>query len=89
MTSNLKTGQWFYIVAINYYPYYLITNILNQSAGLCKECLLKQDIGKDLYNKLTPEERRMIIETEGSVDFGHKVDFEKIKKILASDELID
>ena len=60
-----------------------------QTSGLCEECLLKQDIGSELYNKLTPEDRKLIIETEGSVDFGYKVDLIEMEKILASDDLID
>jgi len=46
---------------------------------------LKEDIGEELYNQLTPEQREWVIQTEGSIDLGREfteADFERIKRDL-------
>lgn len=62
-------------------------NKLNENYYKLQE--LKKDIGEDLYNSLGNEDRDFILKTEGSVDFGYKVDLIEMEKILASDDLID
>lgn len=44
---------------------------------------LKEDIGEELYNQLTPEQRELIIETEGSLDLGRKYTEEDFKRMRA------
>ena len=39
---------------------------------------LKNEIGENLYNQLSNEDRDFMLETAGSLDFGHPVDLEKM-----------
>lgn len=43
---------------------------------------LKEDIGANLYNQLTPEKRDWIIKTEGSIDLGKEYTEEDFKKLF-------
>jgi len=50
---------------------------------------LRRNVGDDIYYKLTPEQRKWIIENEGSIDLGKKYteeDFERIKRVFKIDE---
>jgi len=47
------------------------------SVRVLKEEQLKEDIGEKLYNQLSAEDKKFIIETEGSIDFGYPVDLIK------------
>ena len=42
---------------------------------------LKNDIGDDLFYALSDEDKQFILDTEGSIDFGYKLDNEGIKRI--------
>lgn len=44
--------------------------------------LLKNDIGKELFNKLSYNDRIFMIETSGSIDFGHSIDFDKLAQYI-------
>lgn len=49
---------------------------------------LRADIGDDLFYSLSDAEKQFIIDTEGVVDFGHKMteeDFLKTEKFLRED----
>lgn len=49
---------------------------------------LKKDIGEDLFSSLSDEDKDFILKTEGSVDFGYKINptnLLEIKKILRED----
>jgi hypothetical protein len=54
----------------------------------CVYCLeeLKNDIGDELFNRLSDEDKRFILETEGIVDFRHKVDLDEIQRIIKNIE---
>lgn len=45
---------------------------------------LKNDIGDDLFYALSDEDKQFILDTEGSIDFGYKLDNEGIKRIEKS-----
>lgn len=49
---------------------------------------LKKDIGEDLFASLSDEDRDFILKTEGSIDFGYKINsinLHEIEKILRED----
>lgn len=67
-------------------------NLIDLQKGLYKEEndleKLRKDLGDDLYNSLTFEDKKFIIDTEGVVDFGFKItsdNFNDIEKILRED----
>ena len=39
---------------------------------------LKNDIGEELFNKLSYDDKTFMVKTAGSIDFGHLVDLNKI-----------
>lgn len=43
-----------------------------------REKMLKNDIGEGLFNQLSYADRIFMIETAGSIDFGHAIDLDKI-----------
>lgn len=45
-----------------------------------KLLLLKNDIGEELFNKLSYSDRIFMIETAGSIDFGHPINLDKIAR---------
>lgn len=45
---------------------------------------LKNDIGNDLFYALSDDDKQFILDTEGSIDFGYKLDSEGIKRIEKS-----
>lgn len=47
---------------------------------------LKQDIGSELYSKLTYEDRIFMVETAGSVDLGKRVDLYQIYRDIENYE---
>lgn len=49
---------------------------------------LRKDIGDELFNSLSEEDKLFILETEGMIDLGYKFtkkDFEKVEKSLRED----
>lgn len=49
---------------------------------------LRKDIGNELFNSLSEEDKLFILETEGMIDLGHKFtkkDFKKVEKSLRED----
>lgn len=80
------------------YDYQPIVGLVQQyySASFAKDFLdknskleeLKNDIGEDLFASLSDEDRDFILKTEGSVDFGYKINsinLHEIGKILRED----
>lgn len=47
-----------------------------------KLIILKNDIGDELFNSLSSEDRDFIINTAGSIDFGHLVDLDKVANAI-------
>lgn len=47
-----------------------------------KLLLLKDDIGEELFSKLSYSDRIFMIETSGSIDFGHSIDFDKMAQYI-------
>ncbi len=45
---------------------------------------LKSDLGNDLFNSLSSEDKQFILDTEGSIDFGYKADENDLKRIFSS-----
>lgn len=45
---------------------------------------LKNDIGDNLFYSLSDDDKQFILNTEGSVDFGYRLDNEGIKRIEKS-----
>ena len=43
---------------------------------------LQKDIGDELFNKLSPKQKKLIADTSGSIDLGDNVDIEKMYKDL-------
>ncbi|MBU3964946.1 hypothetical protein KJ695_03465 [Patescibacteria group bacterium] len=43
-----------------------------------KFLLLKKDVGDELFNQLSYTDRIFMIETAGSINFGHAIDLDKI-----------
>ena len=41
----------------------------------------RADIGEELFNKLSDEDKRFIIETEGIIDLGYEVSEEDLNRI--------
>jgi len=49
---------------------------------------LRLDIGDDLFNSLSDEDKQFIVETEGIIDLGRKFtekDFKRVEKSLRED----
>lgn len=46
---------------------------------------LKRNIGKELYDKLTKEDKEFMIKTATSIGFGYPVDLKKIKRYLTKE----
>ncbi|MGH2563879.1 MAG: hypothetical protein ACRDE5_05170 [Ginsengibacter sp.] len=42
---------------------------------------LKNDIGENLFNSLGDEDKNFILKTEGSVDFGYKINSTNLREI--------
>jgi len=42
----------------------------------------RADIGEELFNKLSDEDKRFIIETEGIIDLGYEVSEEDLNRIM-------
>jgi len=47
---------------------------------------LRSDIGEKLFNSLSEEDKKFIIETEGIVDFGYELTEEDLKRVTKSIE---
>lgn len=45
---------------------------------------LRKDIGNDLFEELSEEDKQFMLETEGSIDLGHKAGSKDLKRIFAS-----
>ena len=45
---------------------------------------LKEDIGEELFNSLSEEDKQFILSTEGSVDLGYDVGKNDLKRIFSS-----
>jgi hypothetical protein len=48
--------------------------------------LLKRDLGEDLYNRLSYEDKIFMLNTADSIDFGHPIDLEGISKEISEYE---
>jgi len=43
---------------------------------------LKEDIGEKLFDQLSYEDKIFMIETSGSIDFGHPIDFDALAQYI-------
>lgn len=60
-------------------------NETDSTSGICWECINKRfnyiesNIGKDLFNQLLYEDKMLMVNTAGVIDFGYPIDLKKIK----------
>ena len=47
-----------------------------------KFSILKNDIGEELFNQLSYDDKIFMIETAGTIDFGHPIDFDKLGQYI-------
>jgi len=66
-------------------PSYFET-IIEESIKTAKLEELQADIGDELFNSLSEEDKKFIIETEGIVNFGYELTEEDLKRITRSIE---
>jgi len=43
---------------------------------------LREDIGEELFNQLSRDDKTFMIEATGSIDFGHSIDFDKLAQYI-------
>jgi len=60
--------------------------IIAESIKTAKLEELRVDIGDELFNSLSEEDKKFIIETEGILDFGYELTEEDLKRITKSIE---
>lgn len=49
--------------------------------------ILKEDIGEDLFNQLSYNNKLFMIETAGSIDYGRAIDLDKVAEEIENYEL--
>ncbi len=74
-----------YLNAISILRKEKIDEIVEQEKTLAdKFLLLKDDIGNELFEQLSYDDKVFMSETAGSIDFGHTVDLDQIAKEIKS-----
>ena len=67
-------------------PHSYFERIIEESIKAAKLEELRADIGDELFNSLSEEDKKFIIETEGIVDFGYELTEGDLKRITRSIE---
>ena len=86
ITTDYKSSQIFTDQPVAELVEFLSTNVLDSGnrEKADKLTLLKNDIGDELFNSLSSEDKDFILDTVGSVDFGYKLNSDNLREIERS-----
>ncbi|MDO9530411.1 MAG: hypothetical protein Q7J27_14805 [Syntrophales bacterium] len=86
MNGTLTIGEYGFPISIPRGLDYSSDSIVDESDRIAEQiktkkfATLKNNIGKELFDRLSYSDRLLMIQTAGTIDFGQPIDLENIEK---------